>query len=54
MKVQKLNFEAPSESLELQISPGFEAKKKAVIGRLIQQYIKQSLDVFMMLMELRK
>ena len=54
MKVQKLNFEAPSKKMELIIAAGFEAETEAVTGGLIQLYIKPILDVVLRLMELRK
>ena len=50
----KIEFEAPSEKMELKIAPGFEAEMEAVVGGLIQLYIKQILDVLLRLMEIRK
>ena len=50
MKVQKLNFEAPSKKIELIIA----AEMEAVVGGLIQLYIKQRFDVVLRLIELRK
>ena len=34
-----IEFEAPSEKMELKIAPGFEAEMEAVVGGLIQIYI---------------
>ena len=51
---RNLNYEAPSEKIELQLAPGFEAEMEPVIGGLIQLFIKQSLDVVLGLMELGK
>ena len=49
-----IEFEAPSKKIELKIAPGFEAEMEAVVGGLIQIYIKQRLDVVLRLMELGK
>ena len=44
-----MNFEAPREKIELQLALGFEAEMEPVIVGLIQQYIKQRLDVVLRL-----
>ena len=54
MKVQKLNYEAPSEKIELKIEQDFEAEMDPVVGGLIQLYITHILAVVLRLMELGK
>ena len=49
-----MNYEAPSEKIELQIAPGFEEEMEAVIGVFIRLYIEQRFAVVLTLMELRK
>ena len=49
-----MNYEAPSEKIELKIEPDFEAEMEPMIVGLIQIYITHILDVVMRLMELGK